>query len=150
MKIINILFCLFLIMLNDCNSNDNDTVKNNAKQSQSRKKRDLSQEKPQEEKPKSKEELLREKLDDDQKRQLDWLKEALGNDGEFNKFLGYDENKIKEALDHIKTQLDSCNGKENAENLKTTFKEVVKGALGDGIDNFKTSASSTCDVQAHQ
>ncbi len=43
MKIINILFCLFLIMLNGCNSNDNDTVKNNAKQSQSRKKRDLEQ-----------------------------------------------------------------------------------------------------------
>ncbi|MBB6213763.1 hypothetical protein HNP67_001258 [Borreliella californiensis] len=25
MKIINILFCLFLIMLNDCNSNDTNT-----------------------------------------------------------------------------------------------------------------------------
>ncbi len=33
MKIINILFCLFLIMPNGCNSDDNDTVKNNAKQS---------------------------------------------------------------------------------------------------------------------
>ncbi|WP_215539954.1 Mlp family lipoprotein [Borreliella bavariensis] len=51
MKIINILFCLFLIMLNGCNSNDNDTLKNNVEQqSKSRKKRDLSQEEVQEEK----------------------------------------------------------------------------------------------------
>ncbi|WP_215537703.1 Mlp family lipoprotein [Borreliella bavariensis] len=50
MKNKNILFCLFLIMLNGCNSNDNDTVKNNAKQSQSRKKRDSSQEELQQEK----------------------------------------------------------------------------------------------------
>ncbi|WP_215536501.1 Mlp family lipoprotein, partial [Borreliella bavariensis] len=51
MKIINILFCLFLIMLKGCNSNDNDTLKNNVEQqSKSRKKRDLSQEKVQEEK----------------------------------------------------------------------------------------------------
>ncbi|WP_419253857.1 Mlp family lipoprotein [Borreliella afzelii] len=51
MKIINILFCLFLIMLIGCNSNDNDTLKNNVEQqSKSRKKRDLSQEEVQEEK----------------------------------------------------------------------------------------------------
>ncbi|WP_420025051.1 Mlp family lipoprotein [Borreliella valaisiana] len=141
MKIINILFCLFLLMLNGCNSNDNDTLKNNAKQSQSRKKRDLSQEKSQEEKPKSKEELLKEKLSDDQKTQLDWLKTALTGEGEFDKFLGYDENKIKEALDHIKTQLDECTGNENGKN---TFKQVVQGALGGGIDSFTEQASSTC------
>ncbi len=70
MKIINILFCLFLIMLSGCNSNDNDTVKNNAKQSQSRKKRDLEQKESQEEKPKSPEELLREKLSEDEKNTL--------------------------------------------------------------------------------
>ncbi|WP_215535830.1 Mlp family lipoprotein [Borreliella bavariensis] len=51
MKIINILFCLFLIMLIGCNSNDNDTLKNNVEQqSKSRKKRDLSQEEVQKEK----------------------------------------------------------------------------------------------------
>ncbi|ACM10290.1 Mlp family lipoprotein [Borreliella burgdorferi] len=51
MKIINILLCLFLLMLNGCNSNDNDTLKNNAQQTKSRKKRDLSQEElPQQEK----------------------------------------------------------------------------------------------------
>ncbi|WP_421136306.1 Mlp family lipoprotein (plasmid) [Borreliella yangtzensis] len=144
MKIINILFCLFLLMLNGCNSNDNDTLKNNAKQSQSRKKRDLSQEKSQEEKPKSKEELLRENLSDDQKKQLDWLKTALTKDGEFDTFLQHDEDKIKKALDHIKTQLDKCNGNDEGKN---TFKQVVQGALNNGtdIDNFENNATTTCN-----
>ncbi|WP_418885199.1 Mlp family lipoprotein [Borreliella carolinensis] len=44
MKIINIFFCLFLLLLNSCNSNDNDTLKNNAQQTKSRGKRDLTQE----------------------------------------------------------------------------------------------------------
>ncbi|WP_418885428.1 Mlp family lipoprotein [Borreliella carolinensis] len=144
MKIINILFCLFLLMLNGCNSNDNDTLKNNAQQTKSRSKRDLTQKETIQEKPKSKEELLREKLSNDQKTQLDWLKTALTKDGEFDKFLGYDESKIKEALDHIKSELDKCTG-ENAENQKTTFKAVVEGALGSGINDFKNSASSTCN-----
>ncbi|WP_373585015.1 Mlp family lipoprotein [Borreliella afzelii] len=143
MKIINILFCLFLIMLNGCNSNDNDTLKNNAKQSQSRKRRDLEQKESQEEKPKSKEELLREKLSEDEKKQLDWLKTALTDDGEFIKFLGNDESKIKDALNHIKSELDKCTG-ENADQQKTTFKQVVEGALKGGIDNFADQASSTC------
>ncbi|OJH14311.1 hypothetical protein ER70_09525 (plasmid) [Borreliella bissettiae] len=137
MKIINILFCLFLLMLNGCNSNDT-----NAQQTKSKKTRDLKKEEVPQEKPKSKEELLREKLSDDQKTQLDWLKTALTGGGEFDKFLGYDEDKIKSALDHIKSELDSCTG-DKVEN-KNTFKEVVKGALGGGIDNFENTASSTC------
>ncbi|WP_418909475.1 Mlp family lipoprotein (plasmid) [Borreliella sinica] len=53
MKIINILFCLFLLVLNSCNSNDNDTLKkNNTQQEKGRKKRDLDTQKPQEEKEK--------------------------------------------------------------------------------------------------
>ncbi|WP_031533286.1 Mlp family lipoprotein [Borreliella burgdorferi] len=44
MKIINILFCLLLLVLNSCNANDNDTFNNNSvQQTKSRKKRDLSQ-----------------------------------------------------------------------------------------------------------
>ncbi|WP_215536416.1 Mlp family lipoprotein [Borreliella bavariensis] len=145
MKIINILFCLFLIMLNGCNSNDNDTVKNNAKQSQSRKKRDLEQKESQQEKPKSPEELLREKLDDDQKKQLDWLKDTLENE-KFDKFLGYDESKIKEALNHIKSELDKCNGKEKEDEQKNTFKQVVQGYFSGGnIDGFANGAISNCN-----
>ncbi|MBB6043586.1 Mlp family lipoprotein [Borreliella yangtzensis] len=140
MKITNILFCLFLLMLNGCNSNDNDTLKNNIKQTKNSVKRDLSEQ----EKPKSKEELLREKLTDDQKKQLDWLKTALENQ-QFDKFLGNDEEKIKTALDHIKSELDKCTGKEDGKN---TFKTVVGGFFSGGdINNFKTGAVSDCDSQ---
>ncbi|OJH14493.1 hypothetical protein ER70_08505, partial (plasmid) [Borreliella bissettiae] len=97
MKIINILFCLFLLMLNGCNSNNTNTNK-----TKSRGKRDLTQKEVTQEKPKSKEELLREKLSDDQKTHLDWLKTALTDAGEFDKFLGNNEDKIKSALEHIK------------------------------------------------
>ncbi|MBB6213894.1 Mlp family lipoprotein (plasmid) [Borreliella californiensis] len=139
MKIINILFCLFLIMLNSCNSNDTNTS-----QTKSRVKRDLAPKEVPQEKPKSKEELLRKKLSDDQKTQLDWLKTALTKAGEFDKFLGYDESKIKDALDHIKTELDKCTG-DNAEQQKSTFKKIVQGALNGGIDGFGTNnAVSTC------
>lgn len=145
MKIINILFCLFFILLNSCNSDNNDAfkknTKNNTQEVKSRKKRDLSEQ----EKPKSKEELLREKLSDEQKKQLDWLKDALGNAGEFDKFLGYDESKIKEALDHIKSELDKCVGKENVNDRENTFKQVVEGALKGGIDDFKNQTASNCN-----
>ncbi|WP_418885347.1 Mlp family lipoprotein [Borreliella carolinensis] len=145
MKIINILFCLFLLLLNGCNSNDNDTLKNNAQQTKSRGKRDLSKKEVTQEKPKSKEEILREKLSDDQKTQLDWLKTALTGPGEFDKFLGYDESKIKEALDHIKTQLDKCTGKQAGDEQKNTFKQVVQGALGGGIDTITQQANTNCN-----
>ncbi|AXK69785.1 hypothetical protein CV685_06275 [Borreliella burgdorferi] len=139
MKIINILFCLFLLMLNGCNSNDTNTS-----QTKSRQKRDLTQkEEVQQEKPKSKEELLRERLSNDQKTQLDWLKTALTKDGEFDKFLGYDEDKIKTALDHIKKELDKCNGNDEGKN---NFKQVVQGAFGGGIDKITTEATTTCNV----
>ncbi|WP_373586192.1 Mlp family lipoprotein [Borreliella garinii] len=139
MKIINILFCLFFILLNSCNSDNNDAFnKNNNQEVKSIKKRDLSET----EKAKSPEELLREKLDNDQKKQLDWLKTALTDEGEFIKFLGNDESKIKSALEHIKTQLDKCN--ENDEG-KNTFKEIVKAALGgNNIDNVN---HATCNSQ---
>ncbi|MBB6032118.1 hypothetical protein HNR35_001121 [Borreliella spielmanii] len=139
MKVINILFCLFLIMLNGCNADDTNTQQT----TKIRKKRDLSKEESKEEKLKSKEELLREKLSDDQKKHLDWLKTALTGAGEFDKFLGYDEDKIKEALDHIKKELDSCTGNQ-ADEQKNTFKQTVQGALKGDIDEFTDQASSTC------
>ncbi|MCD2372308.1 Mlp family lipoprotein [Borreliella burgdorferi] len=143
MKIINILFCLFLLMLNGCNSNDNDTLKNNAQQTKRRGKRDLTQKETTQEKPKSKEELLREKLSDDQKTHLDWLKTALTKDGEFDKFLENDESKIKTVLNHIKSELDKCTG-DNADNNKNTFKQTVQGALEGDIDKFTEQSDSTC------
>ncbi|MBB6043543.1 Mlp family lipoprotein (plasmid) [Borreliella yangtzensis] len=51
MKIINILFCLFILILNNCNSSDNDTLnKNNMQQEKVRQKRDLDTQEIQEEK----------------------------------------------------------------------------------------------------
>ncbi|AEL70316.1 mlp lipofamily protein (plasmid) [Borreliella afzelii PKo] len=145
MKIVNILFCLFLIMLNSCNSNDNNTLKNNTKHSQSRKRRDLEQKESQEEKPKSKEELLREKLSEDEKKQLDWLKTALENE-KFDKFLENDDSKIKSALDHIKSELASCTG-DNVDQKKNTFKTMVKEFFKNGdINNFnKNNVTSNCN-----
>ncbi|AAF07597.1 Mlp family lipoprotein (plasmid) [Borreliella burgdorferi] len=140
MKIINILFCLFLLMLNGCNSNDTNT-----KQTKSRQKRDLTQKEATQEKPKSKskEDLLREKLSDDQKTQLDWLKTALTGVGKFDKFLENDEGKIKSALEHIKTELDKCNGNDEGKN---TFKTTVQGFFSGGnIDNFADQATATCN-----
>ncbi|WP_210373187.1 Mlp family lipoprotein [Borreliella garinii] len=141
MKIINILFCVFFILLNSCNSDNNDAFnKNNNREVKSIKKRDLSET----EKAKSPEELLREKLSEDEKRHLDWLKTALTDEGEFIKFLGNDESKIKGALNHIKSELDKCTG-ENADQQKTTFKEIVKAALeGNNIDNVN---QATCNNQ---
>ncbi|WP_187981663.1 Mlp family lipoprotein [Borreliella bavariensis] len=140
MKIINILFCVFFILLNSCNSDNNDSFnKNNNREVKSIKKRDLSET----EKAKSPEELLREKLSEDEKRHLDWLKTALTDEGEFIKFLENDESKIKGALNHIKSELDKCTGK-NEDHQKTIFKQVVEGALKEGIDSFADQASSTC------
>ncbi|MCD2421070.1 Mlp family lipoprotein, partial [Borreliella burgdorferi] len=127
-------------MLNGCNSNDTNTS-----QTKSRQKRDLTQKEITQEKPKSKEELLRERLSNDQKTHLDWLKTALTGAGEFDKFLENDEGKIKSALDHIKSELDKCTG-ENANDQKTTFKTVVAEFFKNGnIDDFKTNASSACN-----
>ncbi|WP_210369882.1 Mlp family lipoprotein [Borreliella garinii] len=142
MKIINILFCVFFILLNSCNSDNNDTFnKNNNREIKSIKKRDLSET----EKAKSREELLREKLSEDEKKQLDWLKEALENE-KFNKFLENDEDKIKSALDHIKSELDKCTEKDQADEQKNTFKTIVKEFFNSGdINNFKSQTASTCD-----
>lgn len=53
MKIINILFCLFLLIMNSCNFDDNNTLnKNNTQQEKDRKKRDLDIQEPREEKEK--------------------------------------------------------------------------------------------------
>ncbi|WP_421114502.1 Mlp family lipoprotein (plasmid) [Borreliella americana] len=139
MKIINILFCLLLLILNSCKANDSNAFENNdSKKVKSRGKRDSNQEAIN-----SLEELIKEKLSDDQKNHFDWLKTALNSDEQFNKFLEHDESKIKTVLDHIKTELDKCTG--NSAGGKETFKEVVKYALAD-INNFTTNASSMCGI----
>ncbi|ETZ17100.1 Mlp lipoprotein family protein [Borrelia duttonii CR2A] len=135
MKITNFTLILLLLM-SSC-----DQEKNTNKGIKSRNKRDLEQ---QVEAQKTPEEALREKLNDSQKQGLDFLKDALSSESELNKFLNEDESKIKDALDHIQSELAKCTG-DNAADQKTTFKQVVKGALGGGLDNFKDTASSACE-----
>ncbi|WP_025401645.1 Mlp family lipoprotein [Borrelia crocidurae] len=135
MKITNFTLILLLLM-SSC-----EQEKNTNKGIKSRNKRDLEQ---QVEAQKTPEEDLREKLSDNQRKGLDFLKEALSSESDFNNFLNADESKIKEAIDHIQSELAKCTG-ENAANKKNTFKQVVEGALGDGLDNFKEQASSACN-----
>ncbi|WP_024655120.1 Mlp family lipoprotein [Borrelia hispanica] len=138
MKITN--FTLILLLLMSSCEQDNNTNKG----IKGRNKRDLEQ---QVEAQKTPEEDLREKLSESQKQGLDFLKEALGSESELNKFLNEDESKIKDALDHIQSELAKCTG-ENADNQKNTFKQVVKGALGGGLDKFTEQAASTCNQNA--
>ncbi|UPA12776.1 Mlp family lipoprotein [Borrelia venezuelensis] len=99
----------------------------------------------QEEVQKTPEDALKEKLNDTQKSNLDFLKQALGNDDLFNKFLNHDESKIKEALEHINTELEKCNGNDGG---KSTFKTVVQGYFSkmdeSTLNGFKEGAVSTC------
>ncbi|BDU63464.1 lipoprotein (plasmid) [Candidatus Borrelia fainii] len=96
---------------------------------------------------KTPEEVLKKKLNDSQKKDLDFLKDALGNDALFNKFLSLDESKIKSALEHIHTELEKCNGNNDGKN---TFKQVVQGYFNtmddNKLDQFKTNATSACAV----
>ncbi|WP_025401550.1 Mlp family lipoprotein [Borrelia crocidurae] len=134
MKITN--FTLILLLLMSSCEQDNNTNK----ESKSKNKRDLEQ---QIEAQKTPEEDLREKLSDSQKQGLDFLKEALNSESDFNNFLNADESKIKEALDHIQSELAKCTGND-AEQQKTTFKQVVEGALKGGLDTFKDQSNSNC------
>ncbi|WP_024654396.1 Mlp family lipoprotein [Borrelia hispanica] len=134
MKITN--FTLILLLLMSSCEQDNNTNKG----IKSRNKRDLEQ---QVEAQKTPEEDLREKLSDNQKQGLDFLKEALSSESDFNNFLNAEESQIKEALDHIQSELAKCTG-DDAEQQKETFKEVVKGALGGELDKFTEQASSAC------
>ncbi|AYE36820.1 hypothetical protein DB313_04795 (plasmid) [Borrelia turcica IST7] len=102
---------------------------------------------------KTAEETLREKLNDKQKKGLNFLKEALGDEAKLNKLLGLEESKVIEALEHIQKQLDSCASKnhvqEGQSSPQDTFKTLIKAYFdGDSatLDNVKTNVVSTCDA----
>ncbi|UPA11499.1 Mlp family lipoprotein (plasmid) [Borrelia parkeri] len=98
--------------------------------------------------PKTPEKKLREKLNNTEKTNLDFLKQALNDNDKFNRFILSNESKIKSALEHIKTQTENCNGN-NAEDQKRTFKELIKayfGQMNDSeLDQFKTNVLSSCN-----
>ncbi|MBB5141863.1 Mlp family lipoprotein [Borreliella afzelii] len=138
MKIINILFCLFLIMLNGCNSNNNETLnKNNMQQEKSRKKRDLDTQEPQEEKEKitltSEEEKKFNSLTNAFKYTIEKLSDQINgyNDGNKNKcndffdWLSKDIQKQKELVSAFKKVYDFLASKANNED----FDAYVQGAI---------------------
>ncbi|WP_421115254.1 Mlp family lipoprotein [Borreliella valaisiana] len=75
--------------------------------------------------------MLKEKLSDNQKTYLDWLKETLNNTEELDKFLEKNISKIMSSLDHIKSELDSCTG-DQANEKKSTFKQTVQNFFSSG------------------
>ncbi|WP_434757219.1 Mlp family lipoprotein (plasmid) [Borrelia puertoricensis] len=96
---------------------------------------------------KTPEEALKERLNDTQKTNLQFLKEALGSEADFNKFLSHDESKIRSVLEHIKSELEKCTGND-ADEKKNTFKQVLQGSFqsnSDNLDTFKAQATSTCN-----
>ncbi|WP_215537846.1 Mlp family lipoprotein, partial [Borreliella bavariensis] len=139
MKIINILFCLFLIMLIGCNSNDNDTLKNNVEQqSKSRKKRDLSQEKVQEEKitlTPNEEKMFNslvtvfkytiEKLSNEIQKCKDNKSECTG----FFDWLSKDIKKQKELVHAFTTVYDFLESKRKLKANSEDFDTYIKGAI---------------------
>ncbi|ABF82179.1 Mlp family lipoprotein [Borrelia hermsii] len=129
---------ILLLLISSCNQNNNKD-----KEIKSKNKRDLE---ATQEVQKTPEEMLKEKLNDTEKTNLDFLKEALGNESDFNKLLSHDEYKIKSVLEHIKSELEKCTG-DNANEQKNTFKTVLQGSFkgnSDNLETFKNQASSTC------
>ncbi len=141
MKIINILFCLFLLMLNGCNSNDNDTLKNNAQQTKSRKKRDLSQEElPQQEKITltSDEEKMFTSLVTAFKYTVEKLSENIngcnnGDNGKCNNFFDWlsstDTQKQKELAQAFTTAYNFLESKRQSKASGESFDTYIKGAI---------------------
>ncbi|ATQ19159.1 Mlp family lipoprotein (plasmid) [Borrelia miyamotoi] len=136
---------LLLVLISSCGQNDFTTNV----ETKSRGKRELSEE--QVVVKKAPEEILRERLSEEEKRNLDFLKEALGDNGKFNQFVLLNENKVKDALKHINDELAKCTG-DNASEQKGTFKTVVQGYFSkmdeSTLDGFKDGATSTCEAGA--
>ncbi|APS99213.1 hypothetical protein Bmayo_05920 (plasmid) [Borreliella mayonii] len=174
MKIINILFCLFLIMLNSCNSNDNDTFNNKSvQQTESRKKRDLSQEELQQQEKITlthKEEkmfnLLKTVFTYTIKKLYNEMQESInGNKGEYeskcNNFFNWlfkDPQKQKELANAFTKVYNFLESKRQSKASGESFDAYIKGAIdcknndnnkyGNGSDNeirqyFKGVADST-------
>ncbi|WP_024654535.1 Mlp family lipoprotein [Borrelia hispanica] len=142
MKITNFTLILLLLM-NSCEQ-DNNTNKG----IKSRNKRDLEQ---QVEAQKTPEEDLREKLSESQKQGLDFLKEALSSENMFTQLVLLNESNIKDALDHIQSELAKCTGN-NASEQKKTFKTVINGYFSkmdnETLKGIKDQATSNCDQNA--
>ncbi|WP_024655190.1 Mlp family lipoprotein [Borrelia hispanica] len=107
MKKINIILIL-LLLINSCeqHKHNNNADKNNTYGNRLQKNG-----------KKTHETILKDKLNDGQKKGLEFLKTTLENENNFNKFLSLNENEIKDALSHIQNQLEKCKDEPSHENL---------------------------------
>ncbi|PRR43005.1 Mlp family lipoprotein [Borreliella burgdorferi] len=154
MKIINILFCLLLLVLNSCNANDNDTFNNNSvQQAESRKKRDLSQEElPQQEKITltSDEEKMFNSLINVFKYTIDKLNNEIqgcmnGNKSQCNDFFDWlsstDTQKQKELAQAFAKVYNFLESKRQSKASDEDFDTYIKGA----IDCKKANNQKDCN-----
>ncbi|WP_420025082.1 Mlp family lipoprotein [Borreliella valaisiana] len=146
MKIINILFCLFILILNNCNSNDNDTLnKKNMQQENGRKKRDLSEQEVQEEKitlTTEEEKIFKalvtafkytiEKLSDQIQRCKNGDKSKCAG---FFEWLSKDTQKQKELANAFKKVYDFLDNKRQTKAPNENFDTYIKGGIDCKTDN---------------
>lgn len=142
MKIISIVFCVFLLVLNSCNSDDNGTLnKKNARQEKSRKKRDLDTQEPQEEKEKitltSEEEKKFNSLTNAFKYTIEKLSDQVqgcnnGNESkctDFFDWLSKDIQKQKELADAFTKVYDFLGSKIQSKEQDKDFDTYIKEAI---------------------
>ncbi|ATH10491.1 Mlp family lipoprotein [Borreliella burgdorferi] len=141
MKIINILFCLLLLVLNSCNANDNNTFNNNSvQQAESRKKRDLAQKEPPQEKITltPDEEKMFNSLVTTFKYTIDKLNNEIqgcinGNKSKCNDFFDWlsstDTQKQKELAQAFTTAYNFLESKRQSKAQNETFDTYIKGAI---------------------
>ncbi|PRR35678.1 Mlp family lipoprotein [Borreliella burgdorferi] len=164
MKIINILLCLFLLMLNGCNSNDNDTLKNNAQQTKSRKKRDLSKEElPQQEKITltSEEEKIFTSLVTTFKYTIEKLSENIngcnnGDNRKCNNFFDWlssiDTQKQKELAQAFAKAYSFLESKRQSKAQNETFDTYIKGAIdcnNNNNNNNKYGSGNSNEIEQY-
>ncbi|MCD2372285.1 Mlp family lipoprotein [Borreliella burgdorferi] len=161
MKIINILFCISLLLLNSCNSNDNDTLKNNAQQTKSRKTRDLSQEElPQQEKIAltPDEEKMFNSLINVFKYTIDKLNNEIqgcmnGNKSKCNDFFDWLSEDIQKQKELAQAFAKVYNFLESKKKLKAsgeTFDTYIKGAIDcKNNDNNNKYGNGSNDIEQY-
>lgn len=151
MKIINILFCLFFILLNSCNSNNNDALKknniNNTQEVKSREKRDLEAKESQQEKITltSEEEKIFNSLVSAFKYTIDKLNGQIqectnGNKSKCTNFFNWlltDIQKQKELAGAFKKVYDFLESKRQSKEKDKDFDTYIKEAIDCKTDNQK-------------
>ncbi len=143
MKIINILFCIFFLLLNSCNSDNNDTFnknnKNNTRQAKSRGKRDLDTKESQQEKITltDEESKMFNSLVTTFKYTIEKLTNQIQgcNNGNKSKCTGFfdwlstDTEKQKELADAFKKVYDFLETKRKAKANNEDFNTYIKGGI---------------------